>query len=171
MAKKRDPIGPLMDLNVGGHPHVRLQRLANAMRAARVPLAALAEATEVDEGTGVVTRMMALCGHCAGSCCRGRLRIQITHSDAARLAKNLGTTVRKLPLLAADGTEDEPEDLAGYLSKGQAPCPFFDKGCTVHGFRPDVCRTFGLHACIGAGTFAARTPGRDADADANGPVK
>lgn len=155
MAKKRDPIGPLMDLNVGHHPQVRLQRLANAMRAGRLPLAALNETVEVDEATGIVTRMMALCGHCTGSCC-SRLRIPITRSDAARLAKNLGTTVRKLPLLAPEGTEDEPEDLAGYLSKGAGPCPFFDRGCTVHGFRPDVCRTFGLHACIGAGTFVAR---------------
>jgi hypothetical protein len=158
MAKKRDPIGPLMDLNVGHHPLVRLQRLANGMRAGKLPLAALNEVTEVDEATGVVTRMMALCGHCTGTCC-SRLRIPITRGDAARLAKNLQTTVRKLPLLPAEGTEDEPEDLAGYLSKGAGPCPFFDRGCTVHGFRPDVCRTFGLHACIGAGTFAPRTAG------------
>lgn len=155
MAKKRDPIGPLMDLNVGHHPQVRLQQLANGMRAGKIPLAALGEATEVDEATGVVTRMMRLCGHCTGTCC-AKLRIPITKNDAARLAKHLGTTVRRLPLLAPDGIEEEQDDLAGYLSKGAAPCPFFDRGCTVHGFRPDVCRTFGLHACIGAGTFAPR---------------
>lgn len=155
MAKKRDPLGPLMDLNVGHHPQVRLQRLANGMRSGRVPLAALGEVTEVDEATGVVTRMMALCGHCTGSCC-SRLRIPITHADAARLAKNLGTTVRRLPLLAPEGGEEEDGEVAGYLSKGEGPCPFFDRGCTVHTFRPVVCRTFGLHACIGAGTFVAR---------------
>ena len=63
MAKKRDPIGVLMDLNVGRHPQPRLQRLANAMRAGKVPLTALDETVTVDEHTGVVTRMMALCGH------------------------------------------------------------------------------------------------------------
>lgn len=155
MAKKRDPIGPLMDLNVGHHPPVRLQKLANAMRGARLPLAALDEATTVDPETGVVTRMMALCGHCTGTCC-SRLRIPITKSDAARLAKSLGVPVRKLPLLAPEGLEEEQDDLAGYLSNGTAPCPYFDRGCTVHAFRPDVCRTFGLHACIGAGLFAYR---------------
>lgn len=158
MAKKRDPIGPLMDLNVGHHPQVRLQRMANAMRAGRLPLATLDEATSVDEATGVVTRMMALCGHCTGTCC-SRLRIPITKRDAARLAQNLGTTVRKLPLLAPEGLEEEQDDLAGYLSNGTAPCPYFDRGCTVHPFRPDVCRTFGLHACIGAGLFTPRATG------------
>ncbi len=168
MAKKRDPIGPLMDLNVGHHPQVRLQKLANAMRVGKLPLAALNEATSVDEATGVVTRMMALCGHCTGTCC-SRLRIPITREDAARLAKNLGTTVRKLPLLAPDGIEEEQDDLAGYLSKGAGPCPFFNKGCTVHAFRPVVCRTFGLSACIGAGTFIARTA--DGPASTQGPAE
>lgn len=156
MAKKRDPLGPLMDLNVGHHPQVRLQRLANGMRAGKVPLAALNERAEVDEATGTVTRSLSLCMHCTGSCC-GSLRIPITKTDAARLARHLGTTTRKLPLLAPEGTEDEPEDIAGYLSRGDAPCPYFDRGCTVHPFRPDVCRAFGLHACIGAGTFTPRT--------------
>lgn len=152
MAKKRDPIGPLMDLNVGRHPLTRLQKLANAMRAGAVPLAALDETTRVDETTGVVTRMMALCGHCTGPCC-STLRIAITVSDARRLAQNLRTTVGRLPLLPPDGLEEEPEDLAGYLSKGASPCPYFDRGCSVHSFRPDVCRSFGLHHCIGTGSF------------------
>jgi hypothetical protein len=146
MAKKRDPIGSLMILNVGHHPHVALQRLANRMRAGKVPLAALGETVSVDEETGVVTRMMALCGHCSGPCC-STLRIPISRADARRLARNLGTTLPRLPLLPAEGTEDEPEDTAGYLTKGDRPCPYFDRGCTVHAFRPDVCRTFGLHAC------------------------
>ncbi len=163
MAKKRDPIGPLMDLNVGHHPLTRLHKLANAMRAGRVPLAALAETTTVDEQTGVVTRMMALCGHCSGPCC-STLRIPITRSDARRLAQNLGTTVARLPLLPPDGAEDEPEDLAGYLSKGASPCPYFQRGCSVHGFRPDVCRSFGLHNCIGTGSFVPlRLPARAAE--------
>jgi hypothetical protein len=152
MAKKRDPIGALMDLNVGRHPLTRLQRLANAMRAGKVPLAALAETVTVDESSGVVTRMMALCGQCTGPCC-STLRIPITVSDARRLAKNLKTTVARLPLLAKDGLEEEAEDLAGYLSKGASPCPYFQRGCSVHSFRPDVCRSFGLHHCIGTGSF------------------
>ena len=152
MAKKRDPIGPLMDLNVGRHPLTRLQRLANAMRAGGVPLAALDENVTIDEHTGVVTRMMALCGHCQGPCC-STLRIPITRSDAKRLAKNLETTVTRLPLLPLDGLEEEQDDLAGYLSKGASPCPYFDRGCRVHSFRPDVCRSFGLHHCIGTGSF------------------
>jgi hypothetical protein len=152
MAKKRDPIGPLMDLNVGRHPLTRLQRLANAMRAGGVPLAALDENVTVDEHSGVVTRMMALCGHCQGPCC-STLRIPITRSDARRLAKNLETTVTRLPLLPLDGIEEEQDDLAGYLSKGASPCPYFDRGCRVHSFRPDVCRSFGLHHCIGTGSF------------------
>lgn len=152
MAKKRDPIGPLMDLNVGRHPLTRLQRLANAMRAGGVPLTGLDEAVTVDGQTGVVTRMMALCGHCTGPCC-STLRIPITISDAKRLAKNLETTVARLPLLARDGLEEEQDDLAGYLSKGASPCPYFDRGCSVHSFRPDVCRSFGLHHCIGTGSF------------------
>lgn len=162
MAKKRDPIGPLMDLNVGVQPLTRLHKLANAMRAGGVPLAALAETTTVDEQTGVVTRMMALCGHCSGPCC-STLRIPITRSDARRLAQNLKTTVAKLPLLPLDGLEEEPDDLAGYLSKGASPCAYFDRGCTVHGFRPDVCRSFGLNACVGTGSFVPlRRPTRPA---------
>lgn len=152
MAKKRDPIGPLMDLNVGRHPQPRLQRLANAMRDGKVPLTALDETVTVDEHSGVVTRMMALCGHCQGPCC-STLRIPITKSDAKRLAENLGISVRRLPLLGKDGLEEEQDDLAGYLSKGASPCPYFDRGCTVHSFRPDVCRSFGLHHCIGTGSF------------------
>ncbi len=152
MAKKRDPIGPLMDLNVGRHPLTRLQKLANAMRAGGVPLAALDEQTTIDEDTGIVTRMMALCGHCTGPCC-STLRIPITRSDARRLARNLETTVPRLPLLPVEGSEDEPDDLAGYLSKGASPCPYFKSGCSVHSFRPDVCRSFGLHHCIGTGSF------------------
>jgi hypothetical protein len=152
MAKKRDPIGTLMDLNVGRHPQPRLQRLANAMRAGKVPLTALDETTTVDAQTGVVTRMMALCGHCQGPCC-STLRIPITISDAKRLAQHLNTTVKRLPLLAKDGLEEEQDDLAGYLSKGASPCPYFDRGCSVHSFRPDVCRSFGLHHCIGTGSF------------------
>ena len=162
MAKKRDPIGPLMDLNVGHHPLTRLQKLANAMRVGDVPLSALAETTTVDEQTGVGTRMMAMCGHCTGPCC-STLRIPITVADARRLAKNLGTTVARLPLLPPDDLEEEPEDLAGYLSKGASPCPFFRRGCSVHAFRPDVCRGFGLHACIGTGSFVPlRVPARAA---------
>lgn len=152
MAKKRDPIGTLMDLNVGRHPQPRLQRLANAMRAGNVPLEALNETTTIHEQTGVVTRMMALCGHCQGPCC-STLRIPITISDAKRLAANLNTTVKRLPLLGKDGLEEEQDDLAGYLSKGASPCPYFDRGCSVHSFRPDVCRSFGLHHCIGTGSF------------------
>jgi len=171
MAKKRDPIGPLMDLNVGRHPLTRLQRLANAMRAGGVPLAALDEAVTVDEHTGVVTRMMALCGHCQGPCC-STLRIPITRSDAKRLAKNLETTVTRLPLLPLDGLEEEQDDLAGYLSKGASPCPYFDRGCKVHSFRPDVCRSFGLHHCIGTGSFVplARVAANPAATGAPGPV-
>jgi len=162
MAKKRDPIGPLMDLNVGVQPMTRLHKLANAMRAGGVPLAALSETTTVDEQSGVITRMMALCGHCSGPCC-STLRIPITRSDARRLAQNLKTTVARLPLLAKDGLEEEAEDLAGYLSKGASPCPYFDRGCSVHAFRPDVCRSFGLNACIGTGSFVAlRLPNRAA---------
>jgi len=154
MAKKRDPIGPLMDLNVGHHPLIRLQRLANAMRAGKVPLSGLTERTEVDDASGTVTRMLSLCGHCRGTCCS--LRVPISGADARRLARHLGTTVARLPLHPPEGGEDEPEDTAGYLSKGDRPCPYFDRGCTVHAARPDVCRAFGLHACIGAGTFTPR---------------
>jgi Fe-S-cluster containining protein len=106
--------------------------------------------------------MMALCGHCSGPCC-STLRIPITRSDARRLAQNLKTTVARLPLLPLDGLEEEPDDLAGYLSKGASPCAYFDRGCTVHGFRPDVCRSFGLNACVGTGSFVPlRRPTRPA---------
>ena len=36
----RDPLGPLMNLNVGHVPLVALQRLANRMRAAKIPVTA-----------------------------------------------------------------------------------------------------------------------------------
>jgi len=66
-------------------------------------------------------------------------------------------SVRRLPLLGKDGLEEEQDDLAGYLSKGASPCPYFDRGCKVHSFRPDVCRSFGLHHCIGTGSFVPLT--------------
>lgn len=152
MARPRDPLGSLMNLNVGHLPQVVLQRLANRMRAAKVTPAALAEQTTVDAETGVVTRMLTLCQACTGACCSS-LRIPITRSDARRLARHLRTTTRGLGLVPPAGTEDEPDDLAGYLTLGDRPCRFFDRGCTVHAARPDVCRTFGLHACMKAETF------------------
>lgn len=141
-----------MHLNVGHLPQVLLLRLANRMRAAGVPAAALAEQTTVDEETGVVTRMLSLCQACTGACCSS-LRIPITRADARRLARHLRTTTRGLGLVPPQETEDEPDDLAGYLTLGDRPCRYFDRGCTVHAARPDVCRTFGLHACMRAETF------------------
>lgn len=152
MPRPRDPLGPLMYLNVGHLPQVTLQRLANRMRAGAVPPTALAEETTIDPETGAVTRALTLCRSCAGGCCTS-LRVPITHTDARRLARHLRTTVRGLRLHPPTGGEDEPDDLAGYLTPGDRPCPYFDRGCTVHAARPDVCRSFGLHACLEAGTF------------------
>lgn len=155
MPRSRDPLGPLMDLNVGHLPQVALQRLANRLRAAKIPLDALDEHAAVDPASGTVTRMLALCQACAGGCCSS-LRVPITRSDARRLARHLGVQARALPLHPPDGDEDEPDDLAGYLTHGDRPCPYFDRGCTVHVARPDVCRSFGLHGCMRAGTFVPR---------------
>jgi hypothetical protein len=141
-----------MNLNVGHLPQVALLRVANRMRTAQVPVTALDEACAVDGESGAVTRMLRLCQHCAGTCCTS-LRVPITRADARRLARHLGTTIRGLGLLPRPGGDDEAEDLAGYLTDGSRPCGFFSKGCTVHAARPDVCRSFGLHACMAAGTF------------------
>lgn len=155
MTRPRDPIGPLLDLQP---PRVRveqLQVLATKIRRAKLPLAVLDETARVDE-RGVVTRMMALCQHCHGECC-GTLNIPITKRDAKRLAEGLGRSVRSLPLLPLDGDEDSDLDYAGYLSRGDSPCPFFALGCSVHEHRPDVCRSFGLLACASTQSFRART--------------
>ena len=115
----------------------------------------LDETARVDE-RGVVTRLMALCQHGHGECC-GTLNIPITKRDAKRLAEGLGRSVRSLPLLPLDGDEDSDLDYAGYLSRGDSPCPFFARGCSVHEHRPDVCRSFGLLACASTQSFRART--------------
>lgn len=154
MTRPRDPIGPLLDLQP---PRVRveqLQVLATKIRKAKLPLAVLDEAASVD-AQGTVTRMMALCHHCAGECC-ATLNIPITKRDAKRLAAGLGRTLRSLPLLPLDGDEDPDLDYAGYLSRGDSACPFFDRGCSVHEHRPDVCRSFGLLACASTQSFRAR---------------
>lgn len=145
-----------MNLNVGHLPLVALQRVANRMRAARIPVTALAEQSSVDPETGAVTRALELCQRCTGACCTS-LTVPITRADARRLARHIGTTVRGLSLHPRRGSEDEPEDLAGYLTLGDRPCRFFSAGCTVHAARPDVCRSFGLHACMQAGTFVPLT--------------
>jgi hypothetical protein len=155
MPRPRDPLGPLMNVNVGNLPQVALLRLANRMRAAKISVAALDEHCAVDPESGAVTRTLTLCHSCAGTCCTS-LRVPITRADARRLARHLGTTLRGLKLHPPLGGEDEPEDLAGYLTPGDRPCPFFSAGCTVHVARPDVCRSFGLHACMKAGTFVPR---------------
>jgi hypothetical protein len=141
-----------MNLNVGHLPLVALQRVANRMRAAKIPVTALTEQSSVDPETGAVTRALALCQSCMGTCCTS-LKVPITRADARRLARHVGTTIRGLGLRPRQGSEDEPEELAGYLTLGDRPCRFFSAGCTVHAARPDVCRSFGLHACMRAGTF------------------
>ncbi|MCY1062262.1 YkgJ family cysteine cluster protein [Nannocystis sp. SCPEA4] len=152
MPRSRDPLGPLMNLNVGHVPLVALQRLANRMRAAKIPVTALTEQSSVDPESGAVTRALTLCHSCQGTCCTS-LRVPITRSDARRLARHVGTTIRGLGLSPKQGGEDEPDDLAGYLTLGDRPCRFFSAGCTVHAARPDVCRSFGLNACTKVGTF------------------
>lgn len=152
-----------MNLNVGHLPQVALQRLANQIRSAKISAEELGEVTSVDPASGAVTRIFRLCRSCAGTCCTS-LRVPITREDARRLARHLGGAA-KLPLFPPAGTEDEPEDLAGYLTLGDTPCPFFAGRCTVHEARPDVCRSFGLHACLAAGTFVpASRLGRRAQA-------
>jgi hypothetical protein len=141
-----------MNLNVGHLPQVALQRLANRMRAAKIPVSALTEQSSVDPESGAVTRALQLCHACAGTCCTS-LRVPITVADARRLARHVGTTIRGLGLHPRQGGDDEPEELAGYLTLGDRPCRFFSAGCTVHVARPDVCRSFGLHACMKVGTF------------------
>lgn len=141
-----------MNLNVGHLPQVALLRVANRMRAAKIPVTALAEQSSVDPDSGSVTRALALCQSCAGTCCTS-LRVPITRVDARRLARHVGTTVRGLGLFPLEGSDEEQDDLAGYLTLGDGPCRFFSAGCTVHVARPDVCRSFGLHACMRAGTF------------------
>lgn len=152
MPRPRDPLGPLMNLNVGHVPLVALQRLANRMRAAKISVTALTEQSSVDPESGAVTRALALCHSCAGTCCTS-LRVPITRADARRLARHVGTTIRGLGLYPKQGSEDEPDDLAGYLTIGERPCRFFSAGCTVHAARPDVCRSFGLNACTKLGLF------------------
>lgn len=152
MPRPRDALGALMNLNVGKLPLVALVRLANRMRAAGVPISALDEQSAVDPETGSVTRTLGLCHRCAGTCCTS-LRVPVTRADARRLARHLGTTLRGLRLHPRGDDDDGSEDLAGYLTPGDRPCRFFAAGCTVHPARPDVCRSFGLHACMAAGTF------------------
>jgi Fe-S-cluster containining protein len=151
MARARSAIGPLLDLNHGRIPHRDLQLLAAKIDRAGLRLSVLDETTRVDE-RGVVVRETALCGACQGKCCSS-LKIPILVSDAKRLATHLGVRVRDLDLLPLEGDEDEPSRFAGYLSKGDRPCPHFNRGCSVHAARPDVCRTFGLADCTEAQTF------------------
>ncbi|MFV8755379.1 YkgJ family cysteine cluster protein [Nannocystaceae bacterium ST9] len=155
MARPRPPLGPLLELKP---PSVRVQQLdvlASKLTRAKLPNTVLSEDVQVD-AHGTVTRMMALCQHCTGDCC-GSLNIPITRRDAKRLAKALGhASTRSLPLLPLDGDEDPDLDYAGYLSRGDSPCPYFDKGCSVHEHRPDVCRSFGLLACASTQSFRAR---------------
>lgn len=156
MPSARDPIGPLLDLNRSRIPVDRLNGLAAKIRRAKLSLTVLTETVEVDP-SGVVTSNMELCRHCVGTCCQ-ELRIPITRADAKRLAANLGVRVRDLPLLPTPEDLDQEEldtgtDVAGYLSHGEGPCPYFHGRCTVHAFRPDVCRNYGLHACALEGTF------------------
>lgn len=154
MPRPRAPLGPLLDLKP---PTVRLQQLdvlAHKLVRAKLPNTVLSEHVGVDEH-GTVTRMMELCQHCTGQCC-STLNIPITRRDAKRLATALGQSVRSLPLLALDGDEDPDLDYAGYLSRGESSCPYFDKGCSVHQDRPEVCRTFGLMACASTQSFEAR---------------
>ncbi len=154
MSRPRAPIGPLLDLKP---PPVRVQQLgvlATKLERAKLPNTVLSETVSVD-AHGQVTRMMELCQHCTGHCC-STLHIPITRTDAKRLAKGLGQSTRSLPLLPLDGDEDPDLDYAGYLSRGDSPCPYFDKGCSVHEHRPAVCRYFGLMACASTQSFRAR---------------
>jgi len=154
MARPRPPIGPLLDLKPRSVRLEQLGVLATKLERAKLPNTVLSEQVSVD-AHGTVTRMMELCKHCTGDCC-GSLDIPITRSDAKRLAKGLGTTTRSLPLLPLGGDEDPDLDYAGYLSRGERPCPYFDKGCSVHEIRPDVCRSFGLLSCASTQSFRAR---------------
>ncbi len=151
MARPRAPIGPLLDLNLPRVSVDKLNALSTRIQQAGLPNTVLSERVEVDE-QGRVTRMMELCRHCQGICCAS-LRIPITRNDARRLAEATGVSMRSLPLLPPTGEEDPEEHVYGYLSQGESPCPYFDKGCSVHEHRPDVCRGFGLMACAGAEVF------------------
>lgn len=154
MTRPRAPLGPLLDLKL---PTIRLEQLgvlATKLQQAKLPNTVLSENVRVD-AHGTVTRMMELCQHCTGRCC-STLNIPITRSDAKRLAKALGQSVRSLPLLPLDGDEDPDFDYAGYLSRGDSPCPYFERGCSVHEHRPEVCRTFGLLSCASTQSFQAR---------------
>ena len=147
-------MGPLLDRNLGRVPVGKLQALAARVKKARLHLDVFNENVTVDPQTGVVTHAMDLCHHCTGQCCAS-LVIPITKKDRRRLASHLGVKPREVALLPLDGDEDD-DTLAGYLSQGDGPCPYFDKGCSVHPGRPDVCRGFGLLACANAGVFQAR---------------
>jgi len=155
VAKARDPLGPLLDMNHGRWTLGRMQALAGELRRAGIPVTALSETTRVTE-QGTVERDLVLCHSCEGTCCTA-MEIAITRADAKRLADNLGVPLRKLPLIPPTGEENEVDDVYGYLGKDGRPCPYWAAGrCTVHGFRPDVCRAFGLWACADSGTFVPR---------------
>jgi Fe-S-cluster containining protein len=154
MPRPRAPLGPLLDLKPRPVRLEQLGVLATKLQRAKLPNTVLSENVSVDEH-GTVTRMMELCQHCTGRCC-STLAIPITRTDAKRLAKALGQSVRSLPLLPLDGGEDSDLDYAGYLSRGASPCPYFERGCSVHEHRPEVCRTFGLLSCASTQSFEAR---------------
>jgi len=152
----RDPIGPLLDLNRGRISVDKLNGLAAKLRKHKLPLTALTERVIVDDD-GVVTSEMDLCIHCVGTCCQ-ELRVPITPEDVKRLARHLGIRPKQVPLLPAPSDLSEEElanhdQYAGYLTHGEAPCPYFHGRCTVHEARPVVCRNYGLHACALEGTF------------------
>ena len=83
---------------------------------------------------------------------------EFTPEDVKRLARHLGIRPKQVPLLPAPSDLSEEElanhdQYAGYLTHGEAPCPYFHGRCTVHEARPVVCRNYGLHACALEGTF------------------
>lgn len=156
MPRARDPIGPLLDLNRGRVPVDKLNAMAAKLRRHGLPLRVLSEQVVVDDA-GVVTSQMDLCAHCQGTCCQ-ELRVPITKADVKRLAAHLEVRPRDIPLLGPPEDMDEEEaatvdDYAGWLTHGEAPCPYFHGRCTVHEARPIVCRNYGLHACALEGTF------------------
>ena len=157
MPRRPDAMRPLLALNEGRMKVGSMTALTTKMRDAKIPLTALEQRTTVDPETGIVSHDMALCGFCNGNCC-STLEVPITKEDRRRIAKGLGIRSNQVPLLPLDGNENDvdAEELAGYLTKGNGPCPYFDAGCNVHAFRPDACRQFGIHACVQAEAFVPR---------------
>ena len=77
-----------------------------------------------------------MCGHC----CQGKGGIILTDKDSIRLADFLNMTVTDLHEKHCEPAHDEKIQLK--VAEKDLYCIFYDKGCSIHSARPDICRAW-----------------------------